>query len=51
MGLGGHQILLQPVKMHLCHGNFKGLWLTQGGYDYVAQRMFNEVDADVFLLE
>lgn len=39
------------IGVHLCRGNFKGLWLTQGGYDHVAQRMFNEVNADVFLLE
>jgi len=39
------------IGVHLCRGNFKGLWLTQGGYDHVAQRMFSEVDADVFLLE
>lgn len=39
------------IGVHLCRGNFKGLWLTQGGYDHVADRMFNEVDADVFLLE
>ena len=37
--------------IHLCRGNFKGLWLTEGGYGQVAERMFNEVDADVFLLE
>ena len=39
------------IGVHLCRGNFKGLWLTEGGYDHVAERMFNEVDADVFLLE
>lgn len=39
------------IGVHLCRGNFKGLWLTEGGYDHVAERMFNEVDAEVFLLE
>ena len=39
------------VAMHLCRGNFKGKWLTQGSYRYVADRLFNEIDVDAFFLE
>ena len=39
------------IGVHLCRGNFQGRWLSQGDYDRVAERMFNELNADVFLLE
>ena len=39
------------VGLHLCRGNFKGRYLSDGGYDYVARKVFNEVDVDTFLLE
>jgi 5-methyltetrahydropteroyltriglutamate--homocysteine methyltransferase len=39
------------IGLHLCRGNFKGQWLTEGGYDFVAERMFNELDVDVFFME
>jgi 5-methyltetrahydropteroyltriglutamate--homocysteine methyltransferase len=37
--------------MHLCRGNYKGQWIAQGGYEPVAERLFNEVDVDAFFLE
>ena len=39
------------VGVHLCRGNFRGHWIGSGGYEPIAQRYFNGVDADVFLLE
>ncbi len=39
------------VAMHLCRGNFKGKWLTEGGYASVAHQLFNEIDVDAFFLE
>lgn len=39
------------VAMHLCRGNFKGRWLAEGGYDYVAERLFDEVGVDGWFLE
>lgn len=39
------------VGLHLCRGNFKGKYLSEGGYEPVAERMFNEIDVDVFFLE
>jgi 5-methyltetrahydropteroyltriglutamate--homocysteine methyltransferase len=37
--------------MHICRGNFKGNWLTEGGYDVVAERVFGQIDVDAFYLE
>ncbi|MEJ2120675.1 MAG: 5-methyltetrahydropteroyltriglutamate--homocysteine S-methyltransferase [Alphaproteobacteria bacterium] len=37
--------------MHMCRGNFKGRWLTTGGYDDIAEKVFGEVDVDAFFLE
>ena len=39
------------VAMHLCRGNYKGRWLASGGYDRVAERVFNIDGIDVFLME
>ena len=39
------------VGMHLCQGNFKGMWLSEGGYQYLAERLFNEIEVDAFFLE
>ena len=27
--------------MHLCRGNFQGAWLAEGGYEPVAETLFN----------
>ena len=37
--------------MHLCRGNAQGHWLAAGGYEYVAEVLFNEFDVDAFFLE
>jgi 5-methyltetrahydropteroyltriglutamate--homocysteine methyltransferase len=39
------------VGLHLCRGNFKGQWLSSGGYQYVAERMFAGIEVDAFFLE
>ncbi len=39
------------AAMHLCRGNFKGRWLAEGGYAYVAERLFAEVAVDGWFLE
>lgn len=39
------------VCMHLCRGNFAGNWVASGGYDPVAEVLFNEVDVDGYFLE
>jgi 5-methyltetrahydropteroyltriglutamate--homocysteine methyltransferase len=37
--------------MHICRGNYRSSWMAQGGYEPVAERLFNEVPVDRFLLE
>jgi methionine synthase II (cobalamin-independent) len=37
--------------MHICRGNFKGKWLTEGGYGEMAEQVFKHVNVDVFCLE
>ena len=39
------------VGVHMCRGNFKGLYLSEGGYESVAERYFGETDVSHFLLE
>ena len=39
------------IVMHLCRGNQQGLWMGDGGYAPIAERLFNETDVDAFLLE
>lgn len=39
------------VGMHLCRGNFESAWLAEGGYEPVAEVLFNEIDIDRYLLE
>lgn len=39
------------VCLHLCRGNFRGAWIAEGGYDPVAEILFNEIDAVGYFLE
>jgi 5-methyltetrahydropteroyltriglutamate--homocysteine methyltransferase len=39
------------LAMHLCRGNNRSQWYAEGGYDPIAERLFNELNVDVFLLE
>ena len=39
------------VTMHLCRGNNQSGWLTEGGYDPVAEMLFNRVNVDSYFLE
>ena len=39
------------VTTHLCRGNFRSSWAAEGGYDYVAETLFGELDVDGFFLE
>lgn len=39
------------VGMHMCRGNNQGKWLGAGGYDYIAERIFNGLDLDAFFME
>lgn len=37
--------------VHLCRGNFKSAWVARGGYEPVAEILFNELAVDGFFLE
>jgi 5-methyltetrahydropteroyltriglutamate--homocysteine methyltransferase len=39
------------VGLHVCRGNSRSRWFTQGGYDAIAERLFGSLDVDTFLLE
>ena len=39
------------VGFHICRGNYKGRYLGEGGYDALAERIFDGIDATHFLLE
>jgi 5-methyltetrahydropteroyltriglutamate--homocysteine methyltransferase len=39
------------VTTHLCRGNFRSSWAAAGGYDFVAEALFGQLDVDGFFLE
>ncbi len=39
------------VSMHLCRGNFRSTWAAAGGYEPVAETLFNRIGADAYFLE
>jgi 5-methyltetrahydropteroyltriglutamate--homocysteine methyltransferase len=39
------------VCVHLCRGNFRGAWVADGGYEPVAEVLFNEIDVKGYFLE
>jgi 5-methyltetrahydropteroyltriglutamate--homocysteine methyltransferase len=39
------------VALHVCRGNSRSRWFTEGGYDLIAEKLFGSLDADRFLLE
>jgi 5-methyltetrahydropteroyltriglutamate--homocysteine methyltransferase len=39
------------VAMHSCRGNYQGHWMAEGGYDPIAEYLFNEIKVDALFLE
>jgi 5-methyltetrahydropteroyltriglutamate--homocysteine methyltransferase len=39
------------VCMHLCRGNFAGQWIAEGGYEPIAELLFNAINVDGYFLE
>jgi 5-methyltetrahydropteroyltriglutamate--homocysteine methyltransferase len=39
------------VAMHLCRGNFAGAWMAEGGYEPIAELLFNQIGVDAYFLE
>ena len=39
------------VTTHMCRGNFQSTWMTQGGYEPVADVMFGNLNVDGYFME
>ena len=39
------------VTTHMCRGNNQSMWAAEGGYDFVADSLFNSLDVDGFFCE
>lgn len=39
------------VGIHLCRGNYRSTWFAEGGYEPVAEVLFNELAVDAYFLE
>jgi len=39
------------LSMHICRGNNQSHWSAEGGYDLVADTLFNKIDVDSYFLE
>lgn len=39
------------IAVHLCRGNYRSTWFAEGGYEPVAEVLFNELNVDSYFLE
>jgi 5-methyltetrahydropteroyltriglutamate--homocysteine methyltransferase len=39
------------VSLHSCRGNFRSTFIASGGYEYVAEQLFGNVNLDGYFLE
>ena len=39
------------VGIHLCRGNYRSTWFAEGGYEPVAEILFNAINVDAYFLE
>ncbi len=39
------------ISMHLCRGNFRSTWVATGGYEPVAEVLFNQINSDAYFME
>jgi 5-methyltetrahydropteroyltriglutamate--homocysteine methyltransferase len=46
-----HRPAGMTVTTHMCRGNFRSSWSAAGGYDFVAEALFNELEVDGFFME
>src|SRR6266436_7753189 len=48
-------LMAKPASMavttHMCRGNFRSAWAASGGYDFVAEALFSELNVDGFFCE
>ena len=46
-----HKPAGMTVAIHLCRGNLKGAWMAEGGYEPIADVLFNRVNVNTYCLE
>jgi 5-methyltetrahydropteroyltriglutamate--homocysteine methyltransferase len=58
LGIAGDNAALEGVPrdrvtlaLHVCRGNSRSRWYTEGGYDAIAEKLFQTLQVDRFLLE
>jgi 5-methyltetrahydropteroyltriglutamate--homocysteine methyltransferase len=55
IGLLNGAIAKKPANMaictHMCRGNYRSSWVASGGYDYVADALFGQLNVNGFFLE
>ena len=39
------------ITMHLCRGNFRSSWIAQGGYEPIAELLFQKIGVDGYFME
>jgi len=39
------------IAVHLCRGNYRSTWFAEGGYEPVAEVLFNDLNVDAYFLE
>jgi 5-methyltetrahydropteroyltriglutamate--homocysteine methyltransferase len=39
------------VTTHMCRGNYRSSWVAEGGYDFVAEALFSELNVDGYFME
>jgi 5-methyltetrahydropteroyltriglutamate--homocysteine methyltransferase len=39
------------IGMHMCRGNNRGKWMAQGGYEFVSETVFKNIDIDTYFME
>jgi 5-methyltetrahydropteroyltriglutamate--homocysteine methyltransferase len=39
------------ITTHMCRGNNQSMWAASGGYDFVADSLFNQLEVDGFFME
>jgi 5-methyltetrahydropteroyltriglutamate--homocysteine methyltransferase len=39
------------VAIHLCRGNYRSTWFAEGGYEPIAEVLFNDLNVDAYFLE
>ena len=54
-GMINQALAAKPADMtittHICRGNFRSTWISEGGYEPVAETLFAKLDYDGFFLE